>query len=113
MLVRAGLIRPVEGAGRAREKPYRAVAKAIRVAPELLGTGSTDIHAAMLEEVQRGWEKFGPEGRFRSAQLTARLKPEHVRQLWQEFVEKAEELEDAELGAVLVTLVSHPYTEGE
>ena len=75
MLVRAGLIRPVEGAGRAREKPYRAVAKAIRVAPELLGTGSTDIHAAMLEEVQRGWEKFGPEGRFRSAQLTARLKP--------------------------------------
>ena len=48
----------------------------------------------MLEEVQRGWEKFGPEGRFRSAQLTARLKPEHVRQLWQEFVEKAEELED-------------------
>jgi hypothetical protein len=67
----------------------------------------------MLEEVQRGWEKFGPEGRFRSAQLTARLKPEHVRQLWQEFVEKAEELEDAELGAVLVTLVSHPYTEGD
>jgi DNA-binding transcriptional ArsR family regulator len=113
MLVRAGLIRPVQGTGRAREKPYRAIAKAIRVAPELLGTGSTDIHAAMLEEVQRGWEKWGPEGRFRSAQLTARLKPEHVRRLWQEFVEKAEELEDPDVDAVLVTLVSHPYTAGE
>src|SRR5215218_970451 len=109
MLVRAGLIRPVEGAGRAREKPYRAIAKAIRVAPELLGTGSTDIHAAMLEEVQRGREKYGPEGRFRSAQL----KPEHVRELWQAFVEKAEELEDPDVDPVLVTLVSHPYTAGE
>ena len=67
----------------------------------------------MLEEVQRGWEKFGPEGRFRSAQLTARLKPEHVRRLWQEFVDKAEELEDPDVDAVLVTLVSHPYIEGE
>jgi hypothetical protein len=113
MLVRAGLIRPVEGAGRAREKPYRAIAKAIRVAPELLGTGSTDIHAAMLEEVQRGWEKFGPEGRFRSAQLTARITPQHVRQLWQELVEKAEELEEPDVDALLVTLVSHPYTAGE
>jgi len=113
MLVRAGLIRPVEGTGRAREKPYRAIAKAIRVAPELLGTGSTDIHAAMLEEVQRGWEKFGPEGRFRSAQLTARITPQHVRQLWQELVEKADELEDPDVDALLVTLVSHPYTAGE
>jgi DNA-binding transcriptional ArsR family regulator len=113
MLVRAGLIQPVAGAGRAREKPYRAIAKAIRVAPGLLGTGSTDIHAAMLEEVQRGWEKYGPEGRFRSAQLTARLKPEHVRQLWQEYVDKAEELEDPNIDPVLITLVSHPYTEGE
>jgi len=110
MLVRADLIRQVAG-GRAREKPYRAIAKAIRVAPELLGTASTDIHAAMLEEVQRGWMKFGPEGRFRSAQLTARLKPEHVRELWQAFVDKAEELEDPDVEAVLVTLLSHPYTE--
>jgi hypothetical protein len=36
-----------------------------------------------------------------------------VRQLWQEFVDKAEELEDPDVDAVLVTLVSHPYTEGE
>src|SRR5215204_1614400 len=108
-----GHLRSVAGAGRAREKPYRAIAKAIRVAPELLGTGSTDIHAAMLEEVQRGWEKYGPEGRFRSAQLTARLKPEHVRELWQAFVAKAEELEDPDVDPVLVTLVSHPYTAGE
>lgn len=112
MLLRAGLIRPVDG-GRGREKPYRAVAKAIRVSPERLGAGTTDIHAAMLDQVQRGWVKFGPKGLFRSAQLTARLRPEHVRELWQEFVRATEALEDPEADPVLITLLSHPYVEGD
>jgi hypothetical protein len=36
-----------------------------------------------------------------------------VRRLWQEFVAKAEELEDPDVNPVLVTLLSHPYVEGE
>src|ERR671933_801378 len=76
MLLRAGLIELAAG-GRGREKPYRAVARMFRVAPELLAAGlTTDLRAAMLDEVQRGWAKWGPEGRFRSAQVTARIAPE-------------------------------------
>ncbi len=110
MLLKAGLIERVEG-GRGREKPYRAVAQTIRVAPELLSSGLTnDVHAAMLDEVQRGWAKFGPESRFRSAQLTARLDPERVRDLWREFVEKVDELEEEEREPITITLLSHPST---
>lgn len=112
MLLRAGLIERADG-GRGREKPYRAVAKTIRVAPELLAAGATatnDIHAAMLEEVQAGWAKFGPQGRFRSAQMTVRLDPERVRELWAQLSQKADQLEDDDREPLSITLVAHPHT---
>jgi DNA-binding transcriptional ArsR family regulator len=112
MLLRAGLIERASG-GQGREKPYRAVAKNIRVAPELLGTATTDIHAAMLEEVQAGWAKFGPQGRFRSAQMTVRLDPERVRELWAELSQKADELEDTSNEPLSITLLAHPHTTSE
>src|SRR5919197_5112864 len=81
MLLKAGLIE-LAGGGRGREKPYRAVARTVRVAPELLASGlTTDLRAAMLEEVQSGWAKWGPEGRFRSAQVTARVPEERMLEL--------------------------------
>jgi DNA-binding transcriptional ArsR family regulator len=110
MLLRAGLIERADG-GRGREKPYRAVAQTIRVAPELLAAGGTnDLHAAMLDEVQRGWARYGPEGRFRSAQMTVRLDPERVRELWAELSKKADELEDTSKEPLSITLLSHPHT---
>src|SRR3954464_15262669 len=58
MLLRAGLIQLSE-TGRGREKPYRSVARTIRVAPELIASGeSSDLRSAMLREVQRGWQTF-------------------------------------------------------
>jgi DNA-binding transcriptional ArsR family regulator len=112
MLLRAGLIERADG-GRGREKPYRAVAQTIRVAPELLGTATSDIHAAMLDEVQAGWSKYGPQGRFRSAQMTVRLDPERVRELWRELSSKADELEDKSKEPLSITLVAHPHTSNE
>ena len=112
MLVRAGLIERADG-GRGREKPYRAVAQTIRVAPELLGTATSDIHAAMLDEVQAGWSKYGPQGRFRSAQMTVRLDPERVRELWRELSMKADELEDKSKEPLSITLVAHPHSSNE
>ncbi len=109
MLLRSGLIERADG-GHGREKPYRAVARHIRVAPELLGTATSDIHAAMLDEVQAGWAKYGPQGRFRSAQMTVRLDPERVRELWGELSQKADELEDSNLEPLTITLVAHPHT---
>jgi DNA-binding transcriptional ArsR family regulator len=110
-LLKAGLITRVDG-GHGREKPYRAVAHTIRVAPELLAaaTATSDVHEAILEQVREGWQKFGPKGRFRSAQMTVRMDPERVRELWALVAEKAEELEDESLEPIVLTMVFHPHS---
>jgi DNA-binding transcriptional ArsR family regulator len=110
-LLKAGLIRRVDG-GHGREKPYRAVAHTIRVAPELLSSpGATSgVHEAMLDEVTAGWAKYGPQGRFRSAQVTVRIAPERVRELWNMISERVDELEDASEEPLVITMVSHPHT---
>ena len=53
----------------------------VGLAPELLTTpgATSDVHAAILDEVNAGWAKFGPQGKFRSAQVTVRIAPERVR----------------------------------
>src|ERR687896_2725356 len=86
MLLRAGLIERAEG-GKGREKPYRARASTVRVAPQLLGSRLTsDLQAAMLDEVQRAFET-SEKGTFRSAQVTARLTPEQALDLITELIE--------------------------
>ncbi len=112
MLLNSGLIALVGGA-RGREKPYRAVATHIRVAPALITSGAADeAREAMLDEVQRGWTSHAGEGRFRSAQLTIRIDPERVRELWASFVDHAETFEDAEREPLLLTLFVHPQSTG-
>jgi DNA-binding transcriptional ArsR family regulator len=113
MLLKAGLIELADG-GHGREKPYRAVARTVRVAPELVASGSaSDLREAMLDEVRRGWARFGPEGRFRSAQVTARIPPERVLELITELVEKARDSEQDELEPLVITTLFHPAPGGE
>jgi DNA-binding transcriptional ArsR family regulator len=110
MLLRAGLIELTDG-GQGREKPYRAVARTVRVAPELLASGLTsELRAAMLDEVQRGWAEHGSGGTFRSAQVTARITPEHAVELIQELAERARESEDPSVEPLIITTVLHPAT---
>ena len=108
MLLKAELIELAKG-GRGREKPYRAVAKTIRVSDELLSSGAANpVQAAMLDEVQRGWAKFGPTGRFRSAQLTVRLPVEQVLELIADLADRVSALEDPDEDPVVLTAVVHP-----
>ena len=110
MLLRAGLI-TLADAGKGREKPYRPVARTLRVAPELLASGlTTDLRAAMLDEVHRGWTEHGPEGTFRSAQVTARIRPERALELITEFVEKARDAEEDDADPLVIPGVLHPPT---
>src|SRR6266550_1347331 len=110
MLLRAGLIALAES-GHGREKPYRAVARTLRVAPDLLASGLTsDLRAAMLDEVQRGWDEHGAEGLFRSAQVTARIGPEKALELIAELVEKARDAEEEGAQPIVITAVLHPPT---
>ncbi len=70
MLLKAGLIELADNGKRGREKPYRAVARVFRVAPELLASsGAKDVQAAMIDQVQRAHTVYSSQGTFRSAQL--------------------------------------------
>jgi len=113
MLLRAGLIERAEG-GSGREKPYRALARTVRVAPQLLHSSlASDLQAAMLEEVQHGFEAHQQSG-FRSAQVTVRISPEKALELITEFVEKARDSEESDAEPLVFTGVMHPpSTTGE
>ncbi|MGI8420848.1 MAG: ArsR/SmtB family transcription factor [Gaiellaceae bacterium] len=108
MLLKAGLIESA-GSGKGREKPYRAIARTLRIAPDLMAQGgATGVQAAILDEVTRSHTIYGPEGRFRSAQLTLRLDLERALELLAEFVEKLREEEDADAETIVVTAFAHP-----
>jgi DNA-binding transcriptional ArsR family regulator len=113
MLHRAGLIELAQVAG--REKPYRPVAKHFNVSQEIRATGlASDLQAAQLRELQRGFDLFASEGEFRSAQVHTKLDIETVRGLLNELVDKLTELEDESKPALSITVAFHPLiTQGE
>jgi DNA-binding transcriptional ArsR family regulator len=110
MLHRAGLIELVECAG--REKPYRPVAKQFKVGPEIRAAGlATELQAAQLRELQRGFELFAARGEFRSAQLNTKIGIETMRELVDELVAKLNELEDDAEPSHTITIGFHPTIE--
>jgi DNA-binding transcriptional ArsR family regulator len=110
MLYRAGLIELAPAAG--REKPYRPVAKHFRVGPEIRAAGlASELQAAQLRDVQRGFDLFAGEGVFRSAQVHSKLDTETVRALVNELVEKLSELEDPSQPLQTITIAFHPAVE--
>lgn len=110
MLLRAGLVQRADGSG-GREKPYRAVARTIRITPELLSAGAgSDVQGAMLDEVQRAWAAYGPEGRFRSAQARIKLPPERARAILRELLETIEDSDEPDSEDLVITVIYHPPT---
>jgi DNA-binding transcriptional ArsR family regulator len=109
MLLKAGLIELADENGRGREKPYRAVAKIFRVAPELLAAGgASDLQAAMIDQVQRAHALYAPEGVFRGAQLEVRLTVERATELMAAFLEAARDVEDDSADKIVLTMFAHP-----
>jgi DNA-binding transcriptional ArsR family regulator len=107
MLHRAGLIELAPGSG--REKPYRPVAKHIKVGPASRAAGlASGLQAAQLRELQRGFELHAAGGEFRSAQVHTKLDVETIRALLNELVERLTELEDESQPAHTITVAFHP-----
>jgi DNA-binding transcriptional ArsR family regulator len=106
MLLRAGLIELADG-GRGREKPYRSAARTVRVSPRLRAMAS-DVQAAILDEVQRGWTQWGPHGRFQGFQATARVEPDLLQELMRDFFERCRDAEDPAADPIVVTGLIHP-----
>ena len=109
MLLRAGLIELADSEGRGREKPYRAVAKVFRVAPELLAAGgASDLQAAMIDQVQRAHARYAEAGAFRGAQLELKLSMEKALEMMTNFLDRARDVEDESADKVVLTLFAHP-----
>jgi DNA-binding transcriptional ArsR family regulator len=109
MLLKAGLIELADSEGRGREKPYRAVAKVFRVAPELLSAGgASDLQAAMIDQVQRAHALYAAGGTFRSAQLEVKLSMQKALELMSTFLEAARDLEDESADKLVLTMFAHP-----
>ncbi len=118
MLLRAGLIEPVEGE-HGRRKPYRSVAQRLHVSPELRAAGLLGgAQGTMIETVTRGWAAFGSSGRFRSVKATAHVTPETLQQLLRDFFERVQEAEKRalaggeQLDELLITVFTHPPPQG-
>jgi DNA-binding transcriptional ArsR family regulator len=110
MLHRAGLIELADAGG--REKPYWPVAKHLKVGPEIRATGlASELQAAQLRELQRGFEQHASNGEFRSAQVHAKLEIETLRSLLNELIEKVNELEDQSQPLQTITIAFHPAIE--
>jgi DNA-binding transcriptional ArsR family regulator len=108
MLLRAGLIALAAG-GRGREKPYRAVARTVRVASELISSSTgPDLRVTMVDELQRAMAEYRESGQFRITQTTLRVPWERAMRMVEEMAESVrdEETEDAE--PLVITTFMHP-----
>jgi DNA-binding transcriptional ArsR family regulator len=107
MLLRANLIRQVPS-DRGREKPYRAAAKTLKVAPELVSAGASSLHDAVMDDLQRAQAEHGTEGRFRFVRVTVRVDPEKAMDVLSELVPRFDELEDENADQLVITAIVHP-----
>jgi DNA-binding transcriptional ArsR family regulator len=108
MLQRAGLIELVATGG-GREKPYRPVAKHITVGADIRSAGlASELQAAQLKELARGFELFATKGDFRSAQVHVKLSADTIRDALNDLIARLTELEDESQPQHTVTLAFHP-----
>ena len=109
MLVRAGLIELADPKAKGREKPYRPVARSVRVHPDLLAsTGAAGVQQALLEDVGRSLERFGSTGSFRTVQLSVRLDHERALELLNEALDRMQDEEHPGAEPVIVTAFVGP-----
>jgi DNA-binding transcriptional ArsR family regulator len=112
MLLKAGLIQQVASA-KGREKPYRSAAKTLKVAPELVSAGPSELQATVVEDVQRGWNAYAETGRFRFVRINVRISADKALEVLSELVPTFEELEDEGEEMLTITAIMHPHTPDE
>jgi DNA-binding transcriptional ArsR family regulator len=108
MLHRAGLIE-LAGTGAGREKPYRPVAKHLKVGADIRAAGlASELQAAQLKELTRGFDLHAAKGDFRSAQVHVKLSPDAVRDALNELIDRLTSMEDESQPQQTITLAFHP-----
>ena len=112
MLLRSGLIEQV-ATGKGREKPYRSAAKTLKVAPELVSAGASDLQATVVDDVRQGWNAYGDKGQFRFVRINVRISPERAMEVLADLVPTFEELEDENEPMLTITALMHPRVADE
>jgi DNA-binding transcriptional ArsR family regulator len=107
MLLKCSLIEQVASA-KGREKPYRSAAKTLKVAPELVSAGASELQATVIEEVQKGWNAYADAGQFRFVRINARISPERALEVLSDLVPAFEKLEDENEEMLTITAILHP-----
>ena len=107
MLLKCGLIQQA-ATGKGREKPYRSAARTLKVAPELVHAGASDLQATVVEDVQKGWNAYADEGQFRFVRINVRMSPENALEVLSDLVPTFEELEDESEDMLTITAIMHP-----
>ena len=107
MLLRAGLIEQVPS-DKGREKPYRAAAKTLKVAPELVSQGG-GLHVAVMDDLQKAQSEHAHEGNFRFVRVTVRVDPEKALEVLSELIPRFEEVEDENAEQLVITAIMHPH----
>lgn len=107
MLLKCGLIQQA-ATGKGREKPYRSAARTLKVAPELVHAGASDLQATVVEDVQKGWNAYAEAGQFRFVRINVRISPEKALEVLSDLVPTFEELEDESEDMLTVTAIMHP-----
>jgi DNA-binding transcriptional ArsR family regulator len=111
MLLRADLIQQVPS-DKGREKPYRAAARTLKVAPELVSAGASTLHTAVMDDLHKAQVEHGSEGRFRFVRVTVRVDPEKALEVLSELVPRFEEVEDENAEQLVITAIMHPHPGG-
>jgi DNA-binding transcriptional ArsR family regulator len=109
MLLKCGLIQQVVS-DKGREKPYRPAARTLKVAPELVSAGASELQATVVGDVQKGWNAYADAGQFRFVRINARISPERALEVLSELVPTVEELEDESEEMLTITAILHPQT---
>jgi DNA-binding transcriptional ArsR family regulator len=109
MLLKCGLIEQV-ATGKGREKPYRSAARTLKVAPELVSAGASDLQATVVDDVRQGWNAYGDKGQFRFVRINVRISPERALAVLTELVPTFEALEDESAETLTITAILHPQT---
>ena len=109
MLLKCGLIEQV-ATGKGREKPYRSAARTLKVAPELVSAGASDLQATVVDDVRQGWNAYGDKGQFRFVRINVRISPERALEVLTDLVPAFEDLEDESEETLTITAILHPQT---
>jgi DNA-binding transcriptional ArsR family regulator len=107
MLLKCGLIEQVVS-HKGREKPYRSAARTLKVAPELVKAGASELQATVVEDVQKGWNAYADAGQFRFVRINVRISPEKALEVLSGLVPTFEELEDESEEMLTITAIMHP-----